>query len=150
MTKKFLKKSALFLTAATMLSATAVFAKDDRATQLKNLAHYEAAAGAPQQSFTHMLRSGVSWQPLGPMNLLYHTSPANAYLLKLDQECMDMDFAQSVTVGRGGNTIHVNTDRVKVLGPTNPGGFDCKITEIRKVDLKKYRAIRDAAKASQQ
>ena len=136
------KNIALTLSAAALVAASFnVAAKDDKQAQLKNLAMYQSVAGEPVKSFTHVLRTNVSWQPLGDSNLLYHTTPSKAFLLKLDQSCMDMDFAQAVTIS-GGNTVHVNTDRVRVMGPTNPGGLDCKITEIRPVDVKAYRALK--------
>ena len=137
-----MKRMTLILSAITLaLASTTAIAKDDLQKQLQDLPRYQAVAGEPVNMFSRVIRTSISWKPLGEQHLLYYTSPAKAYLLTLDQKCTGLYRAQSLTVS-GGNTVHAGVDRVTVVGSDNPGGFDCKITEIRPVNLKAYRATK--------
>lgn len=141
---KFLAKTiALPLTAAALLAASFGAAADTKESQLEDLARYQAVAGQPQPSFTMLSRNSVKWQPLGDRNLVYQMGMAKAYLLTLDADCHGLHYAQQVAIdSRGSRMVYANTDRVKIFGPDNPGAIDCKIAEIRPVDLKAYRKLK--------
>jgi hypothetical protein len=124
------------LLTAVALSACAAF--KNRESDSEKLARYLDYAGDPVDSFS-MMGGLDGWQSLGRDRLLVRTGVNQAYLLRVAEPCMDLEFAQRVGLTSTGSQVQSRFDSVRV------GDHRCQITEIRPVD---YRLARQAARAS--
>ena len=130
-------KTRLVVALLPLLALTACAAFKNRESDAETLARYTDYAGEPVESFS--LLGGVdSWQSLGRNRLLVRTGVNKAYLLKVAQPCLNLDFATSIALTSTGSTVSKGFDAVRF------GHERCQITEIRPVD---YKAVRQAAKA---
>jgi hypothetical protein len=130
-------KTRIFVALLPLLALTACAALKNRESDSDKLARYMDYAGEPVESFS--LMGGLDgWQALGRDRVLVRTSVNRAYLLRVAEPCIDLDFANAIALTSTGSTVTRRLDAVRV------GDQRCQITEIRPVD---YKAVRQAAKA---
>jgi hypothetical protein len=120
-----------------LLALTACAAFKNRESDAEQLARYMDYAGQPVDSFS-MLGGIDSWQSLGDNRLVVRTGVNKAYLLTVAQPCINLDFANAISLTSTGSTVSRGFDAVRI------GDERCQITDIRPVD---YKAVRQAAKA---
>jgi hypothetical protein len=94
---------------------------------------YEAYAGPPIDQFTWLGRYD-SWQPIGPNELVVWTTPFQAYLIKVQQPCDNLQFANRIGLTSTANTVSSRFDFVKV-----GHHWRCPIQEIRPIDYQRMR-----------
>jgi hypothetical protein len=120
-----------------LLALTACAAFKNRESDAEQLARYMDYAGESIESFA--LLGGVdSWQSLGDNRLIVRSGVNKAYLLTVAEPCIDLDFANAISLTSTGSTVSRGFDSVRV------GRERCQIIDIRPVD---YKAARQAAKA---
>lgn len=105
------------------------------------LERYRAFAGAPVKDF-HFWQLD-RWEVLGDLELVVWTSPREAYLLQLQRPCTGLTFA---------NTIALTSTQQRVYSRFDSVLFEnqrCRISEIRGVDGKAYKAARRDEKAAE-
>ena len=113
----------------------AVFAQaDTRATEQKNLAHFEQFAGAPVESFD--MWQMYQWQSLGPDRLAVWSAVNKVWLLKVSQPCIRLEDTNAITITS--QMTHKVTARFDYV---DFAAQHCQIQEIRPVD---YTAMRHA------
>jgi hypothetical protein len=120
-------------TAAAVLAAcsSAPFAQ----REAQRTAAYEAAAGAPVNSF-HFFSPLWSWEPLGTDEVAIYARPREAWLLDVPG-CNQLPFASAIGLTSNLNQVSVNFDKVL----TGHGQFPCTITRIRPIDVAKLKAV---------
>jgi hypothetical protein len=121
---------ALFPVLAALAACSSLPPRQDPATVR---ARYASYAGEPTDRITWMGRFD-SWESLGSNQLLIFTTPSDAYLLAVRPPCTDLPFAQAIAVTSTSNTISVRLDSIIVKG------WNCQITEIRRIDYARMRA----------
>ncbi len=111
----------------------------------KRLSEVQAVAGAPVSSFRYMRMS--SFEPIGLRNLLVFTTPREAWLLRLDGQCRNLDFEPFLGLTSHMHRVSSGFDSVRVRD--NP--IPCRIEEIRPVDTANLKRIdRERAAPDQQ
>lgn len=100
--------------------------------------HYADYAGTPIDSFVSFNIDG--WESVGRDQLVVWTGVNDAYLLKVWDNCRDLQFAERIALTQTGSSV-TRGDSVRV------GHDRCPITEIRRVDVKQMKLDRAAAKA---
>lgn len=100
-------------------------------------AAYEAAAGAPVQSF-RLLHSLWSWESLGEDDLVVFTRSDRAWLLEVPG-CTDLPFANAIALTSSINEVRVGFDQVL----TGRANFPCFIRQIRPIDVKLLKLERE-------
>ncbi len=113
----------------------------DRISDADRLQMYRAHAGAPVPSFQYFGRLD-GWTPLGDEALAVWTKPSEVYLLELNGRCVDLDFAQAISLTNQSGRVYSRFDKVLVLG-SGTNQIPCWIKDIRPVDVK---ALRQAEK----
>lgn len=136
----------LLMLAAALLVAQGADAASEK--HARRLALAQAHAGEPVRSI-HIART-QSWESLGDEDLLLWTSPGRAYLLKLDSGCHDLGSAMDIELKYQSPMLSAGFDHIRVL-ERGPGvRQECRILEIRPVDVKAMKAAdKEARKASQ-
>ena len=99
---------------------------------------YVDYAGEPVQQITAM-RGIDSWTPVSRNQLVIWTGINEAWLLKVWDNCPDLNFANSIQVTQTGRSIS-RFERVIA------GRDSCPIQEIRPVDVNRMKADRKAAR----
>lgn len=103
----------------------------------EHLQRYLTAAGEPVKAFYYF--SIHSWTPLGREYLAVWTRPREAWLIKVQDPCMDLEFARNIALTSSLRQVYARFDKV-IAGP-----IPCRIEEIRKVDVSLLRELeRDA------
>jgi hypothetical protein len=128
---------ALALLAIPLLAACATGVarlKGDAAEQ-----RYSDYAGAPVERFTAFDING--WTPVSRDTLVIWNGLNEAWLLKVWDQCRDLQFADHIAVTSTTHTVS-RFEQVRV------GRDRCPISEIRPVDVKRMRADRAAARAA--
>ncbi|MBU6377998.1 MAG: hypothetical protein KJS95_05635 [Gammaproteobacteria bacterium] len=129
-----MKKLFAFLCTATVLAAcSSGLARRDEAG-LK----YVDYAGEPVQQITTM-RGVDGWTPVSRNQLVIWTGINEAWLLKVWDNCPDLNFANGIRVTQTGNNI---SRFEKVIA----GRDTCPIEQIRPIDVARMKADRKAAK----
>ncbi|WP_329741643.1 DUF6491 family protein [Dyella sp. A6] len=100
----------------------------------QRLAAYEAAAGAPVDSF-RFFAPMWSWEPLSETRLVVYTRPDKAWLLDLDGACQNLEFANAIGLSSYIGQVSARFDRVY----TGRGYIPCTIMHIRPVDVSKLK-----------
>jgi hypothetical protein len=114
----------------------AVFAQaDTRATEQKNLVHFEQFAGPPVESFD--MWSLYQWQSLGPDRLAVWSAVNKVWLLKVSQPCIRLEDTNAIKITS--QMAHKVTARFDYV---DFAAQHCQIQEIRPVD---YVAMRKSA-----
>jgi hypothetical protein len=124
---------------AGLLAACATQSPRERDAEAYEL--YRDFAGAPIAEFTY-LGSYQGWKPLGKNVLAVQTSLKDAYLIKVQGPCSDLQFANTIALTSTGNTVRRGLDSVRTSRE------NCTIAEIRPVDYVKLREAQreDAAR----
>ena len=122
----------LALAAALVAMTAAGCATDAGLRDEQRLALYRQHAGEPVASFQYFGRLS-GWTPLGDRALAVWTRPSQAYLLELTGSCLDLEYANAITVTHQSGRVHARFDDVLVLG-TNTMRIPCRIEQIRHVD----------------
>ena len=96
---------------------------------------YHSIAGKPIENFPYTHRY-YSWAPLSLEELVIFTTPTDAYLLRLEHQCIDLPYTAKIEL-TSLNTVSARYDSVIVRRHAEFGRVDrleCLIGEIRKVD----------------
>jgi|HubBroStandDraft_6_1064221.scaffolds.fasta_scaffold07187_4 hypothetical protein len=134
------------LAALAALGACTAVPADRPGSDLPAKARYMPYVGAPLDSFTWMMRFD-GWEALSDSELIIFLNPDNAYYLKVWAPCgtQGLRFAQVVGLTSSvGGTVYARLDSLRTQG------MNCPISEIRKVDYKRFRDDARAARAAQQ
>jgi hypothetical protein len=91
-------------------------------------ARIEAYAGQPVDHFTWLGRYW-GWKPISKEQALVWTTPDRGYLIKVEQPCEDLRFADHI-----GLTSTLHTVYSRGLDYVRVRGWRCPIEEIRPVD----------------
>lgn len=114
-----------------------------RERQAQRLADYERYAQAPVDHFTFFRME--DWEVLGREQVLLRTTLRDAYLVKVEPFCPDLEWANAIGVTSSVNTVHRGMDSLVVRG------LKCRILEIRPLRyrdwLRDQREAREQAKA---
>jgi len=126
----------ILLAATAALSACAGMPK--RENEQATLDRYMDFAGQPVESFSYLGRFD-GWRSLGRDKLVVWTGLNDAYLLTVQQPCLDLEFANRIGLTSTTGTVSRGFDAVRV------GRHErCTITEIRPVNYKDLRAAERA------
>jgi len=123
---------------AALTAATACSSLHHRESEQATLQRFLDYAGPPVESFSY-LGHFDNWRSLGPDKLVVWTATNNAYLLTVEQPCIDLQFAQHIGLTSTTSSIHRGFDSVLL-----PHNEKCRITEIRPVNYKDLRAAQRA------
>jgi hypothetical protein len=92
-----------------------------------------------------------SWTPLDNKRLILRTSPSRAYLLTLDHECWNLDFAHGIKINQSTEwTLDAKFDSISV---PDSASLKCHIKSIHKLtqdQAKELAKLDDNAKKAQQ
>jgi len=120
-----------FLLAMVLVALTAVAHADTREHQKKELARFERYAGQPIDEFPMV--SLWQWQVVGPYKLVVWSTIKDAYLIRVDKGCNNLEWTHGLSVSQNmRQKVSRKFDFVAF------GDQRCKIEEIRPVD---YRAM---------
>lgn len=92
---------------------------------------YQSAAGEPVKSFRFL--SLINWRPLDREHLVVWTGPSTAWLIAIRANCTALVFSQRIALTSSLDRVYSFHDKV-IQGP-----YECRIREIRPVDLKRLR-----------
>jgi Family of unknown function (DUF6491) len=101
---------------------------------------YADYAHEPVERFTTFRLDG--WTPVSRDSLVVWNGPNEAYLLKVWNTCRDLQFADRIGITETARSVS-RFEKVRV------GRDSCPIEEIRRIDVRQYKADRDAARAAQ-
>jgi len=131
-----IRNVATVLSAALLVSLAACASSMPRA---ERLALYQAHAGEPMQKIPYFSPQG--WEEVDENHILLTMRPSEVYLMKLNGPCLDYDNGKAtMLITNTAGYVQEKFDRVS-FGT----GMNCRIEEIRQVDMK---AAREAGKAS--
>jgi hypothetical protein len=112
---------------------------DTRAHEREELARFRQFAGAPIDEF-HMVDL-FRTQVVGPENVVVWSTIKNAYLIKVDQPCRQLEWTTGFSVSRAQKwTVSRKFDFV------DAGRDHCRILEIRPIDLAAMDIAREKGK----
>jgi hypothetical protein len=100
---------------------------------------YNAAAGAPVQSFRLIFNNIYSWEPLSDTQLVVYTQPTRAYLLDV-WPCSNLTFTNAIGLTSFASQVQVGFDKVL----SGRGYVPCPIKQIRPVDLAQFKLEKEA------
>jgi hypothetical protein len=118
--------------------ATACASSLQRGKDEGPLSRYDGYIGEPIRGFTFMRTD--SWTPVDRDQLIIWTGINDAWLIKIAGSCPDLQFTNSVRVT---STVSEITKFDSVL----VGRDRCPITEIRPIDIRRWKADRKEAAA---
>ncbi|HWW33594.1 MAG TPA: DUF6491 family protein [Steroidobacteraceae bacterium] len=121
--------------ALAVLAACTTVPPDRPGTELPARARYMPYLGPPIDSFTWMMRFD-GWEALSDSELLIFMGADSAYYLKVWAPCgtQGLRFAHVVGLTSSvGGTVTARLDSVRTEG------MNCPISEIRKLDYKRFR-----------
>lgn len=98
------------------------------------LAQVEAHAGDPVESFRFWQLD--RWESLGRAELLVWTRPNEAWLLRVDEPCRDLEYANTLALSSSVGRVHRRFDAVLFEHQR------CRIAEIRPVDGRALKTAR--------
>jgi hypothetical protein len=104
---------------------------DTRAHQEEELARFQQYAGPPVEQFT--MYDLWKWQGLGPRDIAVWTTINDAYLIRVEKSCNNLDWTHGLSLTQKMRQQVTQKFDYVVLGSQH-----CKIEEIRPVD---YRAM---------
>lgn len=115
------------LLAAALICLSMFAHADTRAHEKEELARFERFAGAPVDEFTmvELFRSQV----VGPENVVIWSTLRDAYLVRVQQPCRQLEWAHGLSVSQTQKwKVSRKFDSINV-------GTQCRIVEIRSIDL---------------
>jgi len=114
---------------------------DTREHEKAELARYQQFAGAPIDEFrmVDLFRTQV----VGPQNVVIWSTIKDAYLVKVDQPCRELEWTTGFGVSQAQKwKVSRKFDKINV-------GMGCRILEIRPIDLTAMeKAAREKGKSS--
>jgi len=119
--------SRVFGLAVTLLAGTAL--ADTRAYEKEELARFQHYAGAPIDEFT--MFEMWQWQVLSPTDLVVWSTIHDAYLLKVDKTCNNLEWTHGLSV-----TQEMSRKVTQKFDFVVFGHERCKITQILPIDYK--------------
>ena len=119
-----------------LLVLTACASAGPRERMAARLAEFERHAGAPVEDFRFW--SMDSWEALGRETLVVWTRPNEAWLLRVDTPCRDIEWANTIGLTSSVGRVHTRFDSVVFEHQR------CRINEIRPVDGRALKAERHA------
>lgn len=140
-----LKRVAIAFGSAALLLAGCASVPQKTAEPSAELQRYLNHAGEPVDSFS-VFGHVSGWNSLDDKRLVVWTGVNDAYLISVDDTCLNLEFAQTIGLTSAvGTRVHTDFDYVRF----NDGfqGQRCRITEIRPVD---YKAVKDERKAEKE
>jgi hypothetical protein len=123
---------ALLLGVVAMLAACSSITLKER--EQAERARIEAYSGQPVDHFTWLGRYW-GWKPVSKEQALVWTTPDKGYLIKVEQPCEDLRFADHI-----GLTSTLHTVYSRGLDYVRVRGWRCPIKEIRPVDYGRLQA----------
>ena len=122
--------------APVLLVAASAPHADTRAHEKQELARFSHYAGAPMDEFT--MFDMWQWQVLGPTQLVVWSTINDAYLIRVDKGCNNLEWTRALSLTQEMRTkVTQKFDYVVVRGQC------CKIEEIRPVDYR--RMVKEGA-----
>jgi len=118
-------KQSLFV--AMLIGLSTLAHADTRAHEKEELARFERFAGAPVDEFkmVELFRSQV----VGPENVVVWSTLRDAYLVRVQQPCRQLEWAHGLSVSQAQKwKVSRKFDSINV-------GTPCRIVEIRPIDL---------------
>jgi len=112
---------------------------DTRAYEKEELARFRQFAGAPIDEFT--MFEMWQWQVLSPTDLVVWSTIRDAYLLKVDKTCNNLEWTHGLSVTQ--EMIRKVTQKFDFVVFARER---CKITQIQPID---YKAMLKAGKAKE-
>ena len=135
-----IRNVATVLSAAMLVSLAACASSMPRA---ERLALYQAHAGEPLNKIPYFSPQG--WEEVDDDHILLTMRSSQVYLMKLNGPCLEYDNGKAVmAISNTAGYVQQKFDRVS-FGT----GMNCRIEEIRQVDMQGARAARDARAASE-
>ena len=131
-----MKRLAILAMAVTLLAGCATAGK---LSDGEKLALYRAHAGEPVRDFQYF-GSFNGWTDLGDSALAVWTRPNQAWLLELSGPCMDLSYAQAISVTSMMGRVSSGFDKVIVHGSSVGMHVPCRIGSIRPLDVKALRS----------
>lgn len=130
-------KKPILLTLSALALLTACSGIQQRAGERETVQRYMAYAGAPISGFSILGRIS-GWHPLARDKLVVWTGVNDAYLLTVDSFCLELEFAESISVTTtGGASVQSGFDYVRFWNSFRRER--CRIVEIRPVDYRRLR-----------
>ena len=123
-------RAAWLLPALALLVACSGIPLKERETAQRD--RFEAYAGPPVDRISWLGRYD-GWEPIGRYELVLWTTPNDAYLVKVQSPCEDLQFVNHVGLTSTVNTVYSRFDSVIVRG------WRCPIQEIRPIDYRRLR-----------
>ena len=116
----------LAVVCAALLSTTSASTAiaQTREAQKEQLEKYLDGAGAPVDKFTFYKLQ--KWELVGDNRVVVWTRVNHAYLLTLENPCVELPWTSSIALTSSAHQVHVRFDYVLV-----ENGRRCEITEIR-------------------
>lgn len=135
-----LGRNAAFLVIGLLLAnaASAYTSRYDQ-RQRERIAQVQAHAGAAVDSVRY--RGTYSFESLGQDSLLLWETPGRAYLVRVEPFCSDLPWVSSIGLSNQMWRLYTRFDKVYVRDQ------QCRITEIRPVDVKALKTDEREARA---
>ena len=83
------------------------------------------------------------WASLGDKHLILYKTHTKPYLITLNRNCYDLDFATAIKVNSNGSTLQTKFDSISVPGEIE---VKCFIKSIHKVSKEQKQALFDIGK----
>lgn len=132
----------LFIVAVVLLGTACAGRRQELSQrQAESFERYQQFAGEPVKDF-HFWNLD-RWEVLGPLDLVVWTNTVDAYLLHLSRPCTGLEFAQAIGLSSTQNRVYTRFDSVTFEMQR------CRISDIRPVDGKAYKAARREARAAE-
>lgn len=128
-------RNRLLLAALLVLLANAAYA-DTRAREKEELARFRSYAAEPVDQFP--MFELWQWQVLGPTQLVLWSTINDAYLIRVDKSCNNLEWAHGLSV-----TQEMRQKVTKQFDFVVFRDQRCKIEEIRPIDYR--RMVKDGA-----
>ena len=128
--RKTLRVAWLFGLAALLAACSSIPLKE---REIAERARIESYVGQPLRHFNWFGRFD-GWKAVSQDEALIWTTPAKAYLIKVESPCEDLRFARRIGLTSTLSSVYSRYDRVLVRGQ------ECRIELIRPVDYGRLRA----------
>ncbi|MDR0779797.1 MAG: DUF6491 family protein [Pseudomonadales bacterium] len=130
-----------------LVALAAACTNTPKLTPAERLALYRANAEEPVSGFSMLARNFNSWSALGDQALAVWPQPGQAYLLELGSPCLDLNFANAISISNLMGRVSSGFDSVYVRGSggTPSMRLPCRIDSIRPLNL---AALREASNAA--
>jgi hypothetical protein len=131
--RAFSIRSVLIFVLVSLAACASAGPKERMAARLEE---FQRHAGEPVKSFRYWDLN--SWEALGPQTVAVWTRPNEAWLLRVDLPCRDLEWANVIALTSSVGRVHSRFDSVVFEHQR------CRINEIRPVDGRALKAERRA------